>query len=450
MNKHVKEAKIASEWVLQSHVESNARTYARTVNFSISKGDGSLFYDDSNNRYIDCLAGAGTLATGHNHPVIIERLKQYLDSGQILHGLDMLTPIKREFTKAILEVLPYQLGERFKLQFCGPTGSDAVEASIKLFKTATGRRTVVSFHGAYHGMTAGSLALTGNLNAKSPIASLMSDVHFFPYPYSYRSPYGAQGEEMVDISLHHIRSSLSDPESGITKPAAVIVEAIQGEGGCIPAPDRWLRGLRDICTELDIPLILDEIQSGFARSGKMFAFEHAGIKPDAILLSKAVGGGLPMALMAFDGKYDKWLPGAHTGTFRGNQLGMVAGLATLDLLSDLRLVEEAARKGLLLKNELLKLKNKYSFIGDVRGRGLMVGVEIIRSPRMLDDNRNPMADGELANVIKQRCFDRGLLIESGGRSGAVLRFLPALTIEDELLLEALAILDSVMMDFYVS
>lgn len=421
----------AEAFMWQSKVESNARTYARTINVKVTKALGSEMYDAEGNCYIDCLAGAGTLATGHNHPVIVERLKEYLDSGNILHGLDLLTNAKRIFTEKVIKILPANMQTDSKIQFCGPSGADATEAAIKLFKTATGRSSVFSFHGGYHGMTSGALALTGNLAIKEPVASLMPDVHFFPYPYDYRSPYGVKGESLIDVSLHHIRNTLADPESGITKPAAMILEAIQGEGGCVVAPTRWLKGIRDICTEFDIPLILDEIQAGFGRTGKMFAFEHAEIKPDAILISKAVGGGLPMSLVVYNEKYDKWQPGAHTGTFRGNQLGMVSGSATIDLFSEENLLAEAKRKGEWLLHSLEQLKSKYPVIGDVRGKGLMVGIEIINPDKPKDLNGNPQADGVLADNIKKECFCNGLIIETGGRHGAVLRLLPALTISDQ-------------------
>lgn len=428
----------------QSKVESNARSYVRTFDVNLTRGEGSLLFDAEGNEYIDCLAGAGTLATGHNHPLIIDYLKNFLDGGHILHSLDMLTSAKRNYTDALFKILPKGMQSNTKVQFCGPSGADATEAAIKLFKTATGRSSVVSFHGGYHGMTSGAMAVTGNLAIKSSVASLMPDVHFFPYPYDYRSPYGVKGEALIDISLHHIRSSLSDPESGITKPAAIIVEAVQGEGGCIVAPTRWLSGLSQICKELDIPLILDEIQAGFARTGKMFAFEHAQIEPDAILLSKAAGGGQPIALVIYHEKYDKWLPGSHTGTFRGNQLAMVAGLATFRLLNENNLAAQALEKGAWLQQRLKQLQQEYPLIGDVRGRGLMVGAEIINPDGTLDYNSNPVADGALAGKIKRECFKRGLIIETGGRDGAVLRFLPALTIEQEQLERALDILEGVL------
>ncbi|ELR66242.1 Siderophore biosynthesis diaminobutyrate--2-oxoglutarate aminotransferase [Photobacterium marinum] len=427
----------------QYEIESNARTYSRVVCSNITAGTGSVISDNEENYFIDCLAGAGTLALGHNHPAVIKDLKEFLNSGQILHGLDFVTPIKRRFSETVLSLFPSKWRDELKMHYCGPSGADATEAAIKLFKTATGRRSVIAFHGAYHGMTNGSMSLTGNTAIKEPVPNLMPDVHFLPFPYQYRSPYGVDSESTIDVSLHHIRSTLSDPNSGITKPAAVIVEAIQGEGGCIPAPARWLKGLSKICKDLDIPLILDEIQSGIGRTGDMFAFEESGIQPDAILISKAVGGGLPMSLVVYNRKYDSWAPGAHTGTFRGNQLAMVAGCTTLDIIKGETFLKKCREKGMLFKNLLYDLQSQYKCIGDVRGRGLMLGIELVY-PYEANELGDYLPDGNLAKRIKKYCFDHGLIIETGGRDDSVIRFLPPLNIKREEIIEAVRTLEDAL------
>lgn len=420
----------------QNSIESNARTYSRTIDKLIVSGKGSVVTDAEGLKYLDLLSCAGTLALGHRHGEITQVLKDYLDSDHIMQGLDILTPAKYEFTQQLLSLLPKTLREQAKIQFCGPTGADAAEAAIKLLKTATQRKTVFAFHGGYHGMTAGALALTGNLTAKQHVGSLMPDVHYFPFPYDYRSPYGVKGEALTSVSLCHIESVLADPESGITKPAAIILEALQGEGGCIPAPKKWLQGLRDICTQYDVPLVLDEVQSGFGRTGQMFAFEEAGIIPDAILMSKAIGGGLPMSVVVYKEKYDKWQPGSHAGTFRGNQMAMISGNKTMEIIKRDNLCGAAAEKGKYLKDNLLRLQKKYPVIGDVRGRGLMLGIEMIKP-----ESDNAAADGELAKEIKKTCFLEGLIVETGGRHGAVIRLLPALTIDYDELNKAVRILE---------
>lgn len=424
----------------QDRVESNARTYSRVFNTVFVRGLDSILEDNSGKQYIDFLAGAGTLVTGHNHPAIVSKIREFLDSQHILHGLDMMTPVRETFMNELINCLPLAMRDRVKIQFCGGAGADATEAALKLFKTATGRRTIVAFHGAYHGMTSGALSITGNLQAKNEVASLLPDVHFLPFPYQYRCPYGAGGQQTIDISLRHIRQVLSDPESGICKPAAVILEVVQGEGGCIPAPPEWIQGVRRITTDLDIPLIVDEIQTGFGRTGHMFAFEESGIIPDAVLISKGAGGGLPLSLVVYQKKYDKWQPGAHAGTFRGNQMAMLAGLETMDIIHRDRLISKTAEKGEFLKQHLEKLKKSYPCIGDVRGKGLMAGMEIIDPNGPKDNLGAKPADGDRAFQIKKECFERGLILETGGRYGAVLRFLPALTVGEDLIRQAIMIL----------
>ena len=413
---------------LQQH-ESNARTYARTFDRTLCRASGSTVWDADGRDHLDLLACAGALPLGHNHPYVMERVQDFLRSGHILQGLDMPTPAKHAFVDRLLATLPAGFAADARLQFCGPSGSDAVEAALKLFKTATGRRSVLAFHGAYHGMTLGALSLMGNLGPKAPVPGLAAETHFLPFPNSARCPFGVGGVEAERISLNYIDTVLSDPESGITKPAMVIVEAVQGEGGCIPASAEWLRGLRDITERHDVPLVLDEVQTGLGRTGTMFAHEVADIVPDAIVMSKALGGGFPLAVLAYRSRYDVWRPGAHAGTFRGNQIALVAGAATLEYIQVHRLHAEAARKGAVLMGHLRQLARDFPCIGDVRGRGLMVGAEIVQRTATAPGTSAPL-DGGLAAAIKRACFDHGLMVETGGRHGAVLRFLPPLVITD--------------------
>jgi diaminobutyrate-2-oxoglutarate transaminase len=257
---------------------------------------------------------------------------------------------------------------------------------------------------------------------------LMPEVHFLPYPYAYRCPPGS-GAYDAQHAADHIEYLLDDPESGIPHPAAMILEVVQGEGGSIPAPDEWLREIRRITRERNIPLILDEVQTGWGRTGKLYALEHAGIVPDVLVLSKAIGGGLPLSVVVYDKSLDVWQPGAHTGTFRGNQLAMSAGLATLRYLIDHDTPAHAERMGRVLRDRLEKIQLTNPFFGDVRGRGLMVGVEVV-NPEHTDRWGRPPHDGTLARRIHQECFRRGLILEVGGRHGSVLRFLPPLIVSE--------------------
>jgi diaminobutyrate-2-oxoglutarate transaminase len=336
--------------------------------------------------------------------------------------------VKDQFVSDLFEALPPSFAERARIHFCGPTGADGIEAALKLVRTVTGRRTIMSFAGAYHGMTQGALSLMGNLGPKLPLGTNGADVHFLPYPYDYRCPFGLGGEAGVDVGLHYIEQLLSDPESGVLPPAAIVVEVVQGEGGVIPAPVRWLQGLRRITRQHDIALILDEVQTGIGRTGRLFAFQHAGIEPDILVLSKAIGGGLPISVMVYDERYDKWAPGAHAGTFRGNQLAMAAGSATLRYIVQHNIEQHAAAMGDRLMQRLLAMQKEHACIGQVRGRGLMVGVEIVDDRQAPDRLGTCPADPALARSLQQHCLRLGVILELGGRHGAVVRFLPPLII----------------------
>ena len=424
--------------------ESHAKTYARTFNRVMGRGLLSRIWDVEEREYIDFLACAGALPLGHNHPAVMEKVDAFLKSGHILQGLDIPTVAKHNFMEQLMLALPPAFAQQARIQFCGPTGSDAVEAAIKLFKTATGRRSIFAFHGAYHGQTMGALSLMGNLGPKASITGLAPETHFFAYPHSARCPFGVGGDEGEQISLTYLENVLCDPESGITKPAMIILEAVQGEGGCIPASPQWLRRLRAIADQHDIPLVIDEVQTGFGRTGSMFAHEESGIVPDAVILSKALGGGFPLALLAYHKRYDKWKPGAHTGTFRGNQIALVAGAATMAYIRENGLHTQAIAKGEHLRTGLRQLGQRFDCVGEVRGRGLMVGAEIV-IPNGQAEHGTPLRfDGELAHEIKRECFGRGLIIETGGRHGGVLRFLPPLVITEQEIDISLRILGDAM------
>ena len=411
----------------QSTMESNVRSYPRKLPLAIAKAQGIWVTDVEGNDYLDCLAGAGTLALGHNHPAVKQALYDVLESGLPLYTLDITTPVKDAFTESLLSFFP----KDFVLQFCGPTGADGTEAAIKLAKTYTGRDNVIAFSGGYHGMTHGALAMTGNLSAKEKVGNLMPGVQFMPYPHEYRCPLGLGGEAGVDALTYYFENFIEDVESGVVKPAAVILEAIQGEGGVVPAPKKWLQKIREVTAKHDIVLILDEVQAGFARSGKMFAFEHADIVPDVVVMSKAVGGGLPLCVLAINKKFDAWAPAGHTGTFRGNQLAMAASIQVLDEIRSKNLAENARIRGEFLRDELKKIAQEFPCIGNVRGRGLMTGIEIVDERKPADRIGSYPADIDMANAIQRACFDNKLLLEKGGRGGTVIRLLCPINITQE-------------------
>ncbi|WP_433545340.1 diaminobutyrate--2-oxoglutarate transaminase family protein [Streptomyces sp. CA-294286] len=436
---------VAHEGILrrQSLRESAARTYARSLPVVPVRARGLTIEGADGRRYLDCLSGAGTLALGHNHPVVLEAIKKVIDSGAPLHVLDLATPVKDAFTTELFATLPRGLADDARVQFCGPAGTDAVEAALKLVRTATGRSGLLAFTGAYHGMTAGAMDASGG----APDVRVTR----LPYPYDYRCPFGTGGGHGAELSARWTENLLDDPKGGVPQPAGMILEPVQGEGGVIPAPDDWLRRMRQITADRSIPLIADEVQTGVGRTGTFWAVEHSGIVPDVMVMSKAIGGSLPLAVIVYRGELDAWRPGAHAGTFRGNQLAMAAGAATLAFVRENALADRARVLGARMLGRLRQLAAAHPVIGDVRGRGLMLGVELVdpeggpgRVPAPSPATTGPLipapapASPALAAAVQQECLRRGLIVEVGGRHSAVVRLLPPLTLTDE---QAEAVLD---------
>ncbi|WP_328918015.1 MULTISPECIES: diaminobutyrate--2-oxoglutarate transaminase family protein [unclassified Streptomyces] len=418
--------------------ESAARTYARSLPVVPVRARGMTVEGADGRRYLDCLSGAGTLALGHNHPVVLEAVRGVLDSGAPLQVLDLATPVKDAFTTALFETLPPALAAHGRIQFCGPAGTDAVEAAIKLTRIAMGRTGLLAFSGAYHGMTTGALAATGDTVARAAVGEADARVTRLPYPYDYRCPFGIGGDRGAELSARWTAHLLDDPKGGVQPPAAMLLEAVQGEGGVIPAPDAWMRRMRQITEDRGIPLIVDEVQTGVGRTGTFWAVERSGVVPDIMVLSKAIGGSLPLAVIVYREELDGWHPGAHAGTFRGNQLAMAAGTATLNFVRLNALHERAGVIGTRMLSRLRGLAAHHACIGDVRGRGLMIGVELVDTEAEPDDyGAQPAAPG-LAVRVQQEALRRGLIVELGGRHGSVVRLLPPLTITDE---QAEAVLD---------
>ncbi|MGW3206709.1 diaminobutyrate--2-oxoglutarate transaminase family protein [Streptomyces sp. NPDC001135] len=440
------ETRAAHEGILrrQSARESSARTYARALPIVPVRARGLTIEGADGRRYLDCLSGAGTLALGHNHPVVLEAIRRVLDSGAPLSVLDLATPVKDAFITELFRTLPPGLADRARVQFCGPAGTDAVEAALKLVRAATGRTGILAFTGAYHGMTAGALAASGGAR-DIQVARL-------PYPQDYRCPFGVGGPRGAELAARWTESLLDDPKSGVPLPAGMILEPVQGEGGMIPGPDDWLRRMRQLTADRSIPLIADEIQTGVGRTGAFWAVEHSGISPDVMVLSKAIGGSLPLAVIVYRDDLDVWPPGAHAGTFRGNQLAMAAGTATLIHVRENGLAERAAALGSRMLDRLGELTGTFACVGEVRGRGLMIGVEMVdpEGTGAGPDDHRPVPAGpepvrtprraapELAAAVQRECLQRGLIVELGGRHSAVVRLLPPLTISDE---QAEAVLD---------
>lgn len=408
----------------QGRWESNARSYPRRLPIALAEGFGSYVRDVDGNVFIDFLCGAGVLSLGHNHPEVAEAAAGRLRV--LTHALDFPTPAKREFLEAQLSMLPSDLRPRMKVHFCGPTGANAVDAALKLCKTATGRGEVVSFQGGFHGASHTAMALTGLVSQKQPVANGVPGVHFFPYSYCARCPLGLKPESCQTNCVSLLERSLEDPNGGITKPAAVVIELVQGEGGVIPASREFVRRVRALTRALDIPLVVDEVQTGCGRTGTWFAFEHYDIEPDVIVASKALSGiGLPVAIIMYDKRLDTWSPGAHTGTFRGNQAAFAAGVETVRIFKRDDILANVRARGDQLRTRLSALDG-HPWVHEIRGRGLMWGVE-------LADPVTKAPAAEQAAAAQTYALRHGLILELGGRDDCVVRMLPPLNVTEEVI-----------------
>lgn len=401
------------------NMESRVRGYIRSFPVIFKSAKGSIMTDESGTNYIDFFAGAGTLNYGHNNDRITKALIEYLESDGVIHGLDMATTAKKNFMQKFNDTILAPRNLDYKIQFTGPTGTNAVETALKLARMVKGRSNIVCFTNGYHGLTMGSLAITGNNFYRDEAYISRSNVTFMPFD-------GYMGPHINTLDL--FRKMLRDSSSGLDLPAAVILETIQAEGGVNIASSEWLNELAELCYEFDILLIVDDIQVGNGRSGDFFSFEEAGIKPDIITLSKAIGGGLPLAFILLKPDLDQWKPGEHTGTFRGNNLAFVGSYHALHYWDNTELSDAVKYKGAVMEKELLTIAEKYPELNaEVRGRGMIYGLETL--------------EHGLARQISEKCFDNGLIIELAGADDQVIKFLPALTIDEKTLLRGIEILD---------
>lgn len=411
---------------VQSKYESNVVSYSKAIPIGFEEGRGATIKDMDGNVYIDFFGGAGVLNVGHCNPEVLKAVSE--QERKLVHALDFPTKPKLDLIKKLVEIAPGELKGNSKVFFGGPTGSDAVEAAIKLAKFNTGRRGVLAFEGAYHGMTSGALAVSSGKKFKENFLPLIAEVHFAPYAYCYRCPFGLDSPETCGLQcVEHARHILDDPHSGIVDPAAILIEAIQGEGGTIPPPNEYVKELRGIATEHAIPFIVDEIQAGLCRTGKMFACEHSNTTPDIMTISKAIGGiGYPLSACLCHRDLDKWPSGAHIGTFRGQCVAMSAGFAALNFMERNNLSEHATVLGEKMVIRLQSMMTDSKFIGDVRGRGLMIGIEFVKDKK----TKKPAED--VARDIRKRCYMNGLIVELGGHYSNVVRFLPPLVLTEKL------------------
>ncbi|MER7557728.1 diaminobutyrate--2-oxoglutarate transaminase [Nocardioides sp. NPDC126508] len=400
-------------------LESQVRSYCRSWPAVMTHSQGSTLTSEDGTEFLDFFAGAGALNYGHNNPALLDPLLDYLREGRIVHSLDMHTSAKRDFLQAFSDLILEPRNLDYKVMFPGPTGTNSVEAALKLARKATGRQHVLSFTNAFHGMTLGSLSVTGN--------SMKRRGAGIPLTNSSKIPYDDYFNGAVDDFMW-LERVLQDSGSGVDKPAAIIVESVQGEGGLNAARLEWLKALSDLCREHDIILIVDDVQAGCGRTGTFFSFEDAGFTPDIVCLSKSISGfGLPMALTLIRPELDQFEPGEHNGTFRGHNLAFVTARVALETYwADDDFQNEVQAKAAELRTGLTAIAERHEGAA-VRGRGLLTGIAF--------------PDASAAGKIAAAAYERGLLVETSGPEDEVLKTMPPLTISSEELARGLAVLE---------
>ncbi len=398
--------------------ESEVRSYCRSFPTVFTKAKGSVITDENGKEYIDFFCGAGALNYGHNNDYIKSRIIEYLENDGIIHSLDMFTTAKRDFIDYFEKKVLIPRGFDYKIQFPGPTGTNAVEAALKLARKVKKRNNIFAFMGAFHGMTLGSLSMTTDRDSREGAGVQLTDVTHIPAPYMF---------PQLDV-IGYMQKLIDDDHSGVSKPAAVFIETVQADGGINVFSVDFLKALREFCTKNDILLACDDIQVGSARTGTYFSFERANIIPDIVTLSKSIGGyGMPFALVLFKPELDVWNPGEHNGTFRGSQLSIVAAKAGLEVMLSEKVEENVRRKSAIIKEYLDKVAAMDDRI-EIRGIGFIWGVDT-----------NKVQPDAISKAIVHECFENGLIVERAGRNNDVVKLMPCLLADEETLKKGLTI-----------
>ncbi len=406
--------------------ESQVRSYCRNFPIEFNKAKGAVLTSIDGQEYIDFFAGAGAMNFGHNNEYIKKQIMDYLSQDKIIHALDMFTEAKEKWLNGFTEKIFIPKNLDYKIMCCGATGTNAVEAALKLARKNTKRTNVFAFTGAFHGMTLGSLAMTSDRHSRLGAGLPLNNVTFVPYYNAFKD---------YTQSLDYLQMILSDDHSGIDLPAAIVLETVQAEGGVNVAPKEWLQGIRKICDKYGILMIVDDIQVGICRTGDFFSWERANVIPDMVVLSKSISGfGLPMAILLVKPEYDIFSPAEHNGTFRGNQLGFVGSLAGIEYYHDHQLDKEVKRKEKIVQDFLERKIMPIDVRLNIRGIGLIWGIDFMK------------IDAQLSKAVMQKCVENGLIIERAGREDSVVKILPPLTIEDDILLKGLSILENAVKD----
>ncbi|MCP3380369.1 diaminobutyrate--2-oxoglutarate transaminase [Bradyrhizobium sp. CCGUVB4N] len=406
-------------------LESNVRSYSRSFPAIFSRALGSTMSTEAGRTVIDFLSGAGTLNYGHNNRDIKAAITEYLASDALVHGLDMATPAKLEFMETFNSVILRERDLQYRFQFTGPTGANAIEAALKLSRKITGRQNIISFTRGYHGMSLGAIAATGNRFYRKASGNTLSGATFMPYD-GYLGP-------AVDTA-DYLRSVLMDESSGVDSPAAILVETVQGEGGINVASKEWLQSIAATAKSVGALFIVDDIQMGCGRTGEFFSFEFATLSPDIVVLSKSLSGyGLPLSMLLIKEGVDAWLPGEHTGTFRGNNLALVSATAAINLYWRSRTFSQSVQRlGELMRRRLETIASRHGTSFSVRGRGMALGFDCRLA--------------EIAEATTRKAFEKGLILERCGPVDQVIKFLPALTIDRETLNQGLEIFDESLVE----
>jgi diaminobutyrate-2-oxoglutarate transaminase len=400
--------------------ESQVRSYSRTFPTIFTRAKEAYLYDTQDKQYIDFLSGAGTINYGHNNAAMKQAIIDYLQTDGVVHSLDMATTAKQQFLEKFESVILKPRNLDYKIQFSGPTGTNAVEAALKLARKIKKRANIIAFSQSFHGLSSGALSVTSNAFYRHEAYTNRSNASFMPFD-------GYLGKDINTID--YLRRFLEDNSSGVDLPAAIIVETVQADGGVNIATVPWLQQLAQLCQEFDILLIIDDIQVGNGRTGTFFSFERAGIQPDIITLSKSISGfGLPLSMVLIKPALDQWQPGEHTGTFRGNNLALVTATEALKYWETDHLSKSIQLKSQLIEKALRDIQAQYPILNaQVRGIGLIYGLDI--------------PEPEIAQAIARETFSQGLIIERCGATDQVLKILPPLIIEDEVLKTGLGIIE---------
>jgi diaminobutyrate-2-oxoglutarate transaminase len=427
----------------QQAYEGSIVSYPKSIPIAIDRAKGAIIQDVDGNLFIDFFSGAGVLNVGHCNSYVLKYAVEQQE--KLIHALDFPTENKAQLIQKILGRLPADKRADFKVSFCGPTGSDAVEAAIKLAKHKTGREGVIAFHGSYHGMTSGALSVTSNSRLRERISSLVPNITFVPYSYCYRCPFNKDAKDCHLDCANYLKYILENTHSGTAKPAAIILEPIQGEGGTIVPKAGFLERIVSIAREHGIVVIFDEVQCGFFRTGDFWGFEASKAFPDIITMSKGLGGiGFPISAIVYNKAVESWGPGDHIGTFRGNQVSIAAGNGAFDFIAEYEVAAHTKEIGAYMMNKLEELKAVYPAIGEVRGRGLMIGIEYVK------DGISKIPDPEGVKKVRDYCFQHGLVFEVGGHYNHVIRFLPPLIVNKAIVDNALEIFENAHKEIFAA